>query len=673
MAGIISSGVGSGIDINNLVSQLVQAEGAPQLNRLNISEAKLQSQLSAVGTLKGSLSDFQSSLTGLVNLSSFQSLTATSGDTTAYTATASADAGSGTHSVKVLNTADAHKLASKAFADTTAAMGTGSITFQFGTYDSGGNTFTANANKSSSTITIDSSNNSLEGIRSAVNNAKLGVSASIINDGTGNRLVFTSEASGAANSLKISVSGDSDSNDSDDAGLSQLAYDPTGALGTGKNMTQTIAAKDASLTVDGLAITSATNTVNGAIPGVTINLLASSTGEASTLSVSRNTAKITSSIENFVSKYNAFSNTVKNLASYDAETKKGGILLGDATLRNVNNRIRSTLGNIMSGLGGQYDSLVAIGVSAQKDGSLSLDSTKLAAALSNAPDAVGKIFSAAGDTTDALVTYKRSTDYTKDGNYAINITQAATQGLYSGGVATSPTLTIDGNNNTFSLNVNGVQSGSISLTQKTYTSNADLAVEMQSRINGDSTLKAKGVSVSVSYDTDHFVFTSSAYGAGSKVNITAVNTNTTADLGLAVGGGSVGKDVEGTIGGKAAAGFGRLLTGTEGDSVGLQVEVRGTATGGRGNVSFNRGIAHQLNTLIGGFLDASTGSISNRTNELNSSIRNITTQRTTVNERLAVVEKRYLTQFNAMDAIVASLKETGSYLTQQFFSNSNSN
>ncbi|CAK0767672.1 flagellar hook-associated protein 2 [Gammaproteobacteria bacterium] len=666
MSGIVSAGIGSGLDITGLVGQLVQSDGAPQLNRLNTKEAKLQAQLSAMGTLKGSLSDFQNAMSGLSDMSSFQSLTASSANTTLYTANADANATTGTHSVEVKELAAAHRIASKAFSDTTSAIGTGTITFQFGTYNSTANTFTANASKSSSSVTIDGANNSLEGIRSAVNSANIGVSASIVNDGSGSRLVFASASSGAANSLQVTVGSDSDSNSTDDAGLSQFAYDPTSTAGSGKNMSQTIAAQDASLTVDGLAITSATNTVTGTIPGVTLNLLSKSAGSPATLSVSRNTSTITTNVQNFVTKYNALASTIKNLGSYDSTNKTGGVLLGDSTLRDIDNQIRSKVSTVVSNLGGGYNSLASIGITTQKDGTLSLNSSTLSAALNTDPDAVGRIFSSGGNTSDALVTQKRSTSSTKEGDYAINITQAAAQGFYTGTAPTSPTLTIDGTNNTFSLKVNGAQSASITLTQKTYASNADLAVEMQTRINGDSSLKAAGVSVAVNYDTDHFSITSNAYGAGSKISVTAVNTNTAASLGLSVGNGTDGKNVTGTIGGQAATGFGQLLTGSTGNSVGLQVEVRGSAIGNRGNVTFSRGIADQLSTMISGFLDTTTGTISSRTDDINTSIKSIGEQRTTVNTRLASLQKQYLTQFNAMDSIVASMKSTGTFLTQQF-------
>ena len=670
MSAITSTGIGSGLDITNLVNQLVESEGAAQLKRLNTNEAKLQSQLSAVGTVKGALSDFQSSAIGLTNLANFQNLSATASNTNLYTATAGSGASTGIHSIEVKELATSHRVASKSFTDTTTAIGVGNLTFQFGTYDANANTFTLNQNKSSANIVIDATNNSLEGIRNAVNASNIGVTASIVNDGSGNRLVFASTEAGINNSLKIAVTSDLDGNDTDDLGLSQLAYDPTANSGSGKNLTQTIAAKNASLSVDGLAITSTSNTVVGAIPGVTINLLSSSPGNPANLTVSRNTSTITTSIQNFITKYNSLANTIKNLSSYDATNQKAGILLGDATLRNIDSQIQNKIGTIVND--SEYNSLASIGVTTLRDGTLSLDNNKLSEALNKSPDSVALIFASGGTPTDALITYKRSTSATQEGNYAINITQAATQGFYTGTAPTTPNLTIDNDNDTFSIKVNGVQSNSITLTQKTYATNSDLALEIQNKINSDSALKAKSVTVQVNYDTDHFVITSSSYGSNSKVEFTAVDTNTTANLGFATGNGTDGKDVAGTIDGKSATGFGQLLTGSTGNSVGLQVEVRGSTTGNRGSITFSRGIADQLNSVIETFLNTSTGLISSRTNEINSSIGRINTQRTAINTRLETVKQRYLDQFNAMDSVIASMKSTSEFLTNQFSQKSSS-
>ena len=215
---ISSSGVGSGLNVNSIVAQLMAAESAP-LNALNTKEATYQAQLSAFGTLKGSISSFQTAMQGLT-LSKFQTLTASSANTSVYAASASATAQVGSYAVEVQQLAASQKLASSAFTNVTDTVGTGTLTFQFGT--TSGGVFTANASKSAQVVTIGAANSSLSGVRDAINAAKIGVTASILNNGTGNQLVITSNDTGAANSLKITVSDTTDASNTDNAGLSKL-------------------------------------------------------------------------------------------------------------------------------------------------------------------------------------------------------------------------------------------------------------------------------------------------------------------------------------------------------------------------------------------------------------------------------------------------------------------
>jgi flagellar hook-associated protein 2 len=665
MTSITSMGIGSGLDINGLLGKLMAAESEAPTKRLDRQEAQLQAKLSAHGTLKGALVDFQGALTGLRSLSALQGRTATSSNTAVFTATAFSNATAGTHSITVTKLAQTHKLASEAFNDTTAAMGTGVLTFEFGTFSGG--TFAPNADKTTQTVSINAANNSLQGIRDAVNNAHIGVTVSLVNDGTGYRLVFSSADSGAANSLRVTVS-DGDGNHVDSAGLSQLAYDPLGVLGSGKNLSETMEARDAELEVDGLPIKSASNTVTGAIAGITLNLLDDpATGNAGTLTVAQDRGRVTSAVEGFVSKYNSLVETFNTLSNYDPETQRAGILLGDATVRGMASQSRRVLGEAVQGLSGPFRSLADIGITTNSDGTLTLDSDKLAAALDAGFDNVGRIFAAGGRPSDSLLRYVSSTSATPAGQYAVEITQLATQGSYAGGTVPgiSFPLITNTDNDTFAIKVDGVQSSTISLTQGTYASGADLAVEIQSRINGDSALDAAGASVSVSYDSDNsrFVITSTRYGSASTVELTAVDTASATTLGFLVGAGTAGLDVAGTIGGAAAKGSGRILTGTE-NAAGLAIEVLGGSTGARGTVEFSRGIADRLDTLISGFLD-SDGTIETATEALNARIEDIGEQREALSARLAAVEERYRSQFTALDMLLGRMRATSDYLTQQ--------
>ncbi|MBZ0149361.1 MAG: flagellar filament capping protein FliD, partial [Pseudorhodoplanes sp.] len=204
-----SPGIGSGLDINGLVSQLMALEQRP-LSLLNTKEAKLQAQLSAYGSLKGALSSFQSAVAALATPARFTAVKASVADGTIFSASAAATASASSYSVEVQTLAQAQKLKSGTFAATSTSVGSGTLTIQFGTYSGG--SFTLNPEKSAKTISIASGQASLAGVRDAINAADAGVSASIINDGSGYRLVVASKDAGLANALKISVA-DDDAND----------------------------------------------------------------------------------------------------------------------------------------------------------------------------------------------------------------------------------------------------------------------------------------------------------------------------------------------------------------------------------------------------------------------------------------------------------------------------
>ncbi len=672
MASITSSGLGSGMDISSLVSQLVTAERAPADNRLNQREAALQTKISAIGSFKSALSTFQSALSSLKDASTFQaSAKTTVGDSTLFVASASNTAQAGSYSVKVEQLAQSQKLATAADLNIQQdpnqyVVGTGTLTFQFGTYDNGDNTFTANANKAIKTVTIDSSNNTLNGVAKAINDAKIGVTASVINDGSGWRLTLGSTDTGAANSLKITTT-DGDGNDTDAAGLSILAYDPTLIAGTGKNMQQTQDARDARAVVDGLTVTGASNTLDKAIQGVTLNLKATAT-TATTLTVAQDNSAISSGVQSFVRAFNELASTVKSLTSYNAETKQAGVLQGDFSVRSIFGHLRGELNKMASGASDQLDSLADLGITTERDGTLKLDSTKLQKAIEADAQGVAGLFARAGRATDPLVNYIDATSESRAGDYALKVTQLATQGSYTGTAVGAGPFTIDDSNNTFALKVDGTQSGTITLTKGSFTS-AQLAAELQSRINGDSALQAAGASISVSVNatTSIFSFTSASYGSSSMIQFTTTN----ATLGVSAAAGTAGQDAQGTIGGAEATGSGRKLTGTSGGATGISVEVMGGATGERGKISLSDGLAQRLDNLLSDIL-GSDGPLNGRTESLNKQVDRLDDEREKLDTRMTALEARYKAQFMAMDTLVGQLTATGNYLTQQFSNSSNS-
>jgi flagellar hook-associated protein 2 len=430
------------------------------------------------------------------------------------------------------------------------------------------------------------------------------------------------------------------------------------------NLDQTQAAQDAKVAINGLDVLSASNTLKDALQGVTLNLLQAQVGKQVNLAVSQNNADISKGVDGFIKAFNELAKTVKSLAGFDAAKKQGGILQGDATLRGGMSQLQTEMSNFVEGLSGSVRSLADLGIRTQADGSLSLDSSKLNSALASDRNNVAALFAVLGRPSDTGVTYLSSTSGTLTGGYALNVTQTATRGLLNGAAAAS--FVVDSNNDTFKIKVDGVQSGLITLTQKDYTADKPgLAAEMQARINGDSALKAAGASVTVSYDSagNRFVLQSKSYGSASKVEITEVDTNSAATLGLAVASGTDGVDVAGTIGGQTTTGKGQELTGAGGDSNGLKLSVTG-GTGDRGTVTFTRGLIEKLDKVLGGLLD-STGTISSKTQGLEKSLKSINDQREVLDRRMSDLEQRLLKRFNAMDSLVGRFQATSNALGQQ--------
>ena len=656
---ISAPGIGSGLDVNGIVSQLMASERQP-LAALAKQEAAYNQKLSAFGQVRSALASFQTAMQGLSNGSKFQALSATSSDTKVLTASASGKATAGSYQIEVQQLAQQHKLASNGYATTDAVIGSGTLTIQFGTYDSGLNTFTANAAKATQSLTIDPANNTLGGIRDAINSAKAGVTATIVNDGSasGNRLVLTSTDSGAANSLKISVS-DSDGNNLDSSGLSALAYDPTvGATpDSGKNLGQVAAASNALLTIDGIAVSKSGNTISDAITGVSLTLAQTNVGQSLSLNVSRDTKTITDAVQSFVTAYNGASGTLKKLTAFNGVGAQNGILLGDSTARGIQVQMRNML-NTSVDSGGALTTLSQIGVSFNRDGTLELDNTKLNTAIDTNFDGISALFSKAAKATDSLVSLSTSTSKTQPGNYAVNVSQLATRGDTVGSQAASLTVTA-GSNDQLDLTVDG-KAISITLGAATYASADALAAEIQSKING-ATGTAGGVLVSQSGGVLSVL--SARYGSTSQAAVTGGN-----GLASLLGAAPVttnGADVAGTINGITATGNGQTLTSAAGiASEGLGLRINGGVLGSRGNVTYSTGYAYQIDQYLKTVL-GDEGSLKARTSGIDSSIKNIDQRQLQMESRLAQIEKRYRAQFSALDAMLSSMNNTSSFLSQQ--------
>jgi flagellar hook-associated protein 2 len=666
MATISSPGIGSGLDTAGIVSKLMAIEATP-LNQLTKKQDSYQTKITAYGQVQSNLSQFQSSVLSLSNINTLKTVTASSSDTSILSATTSSGALAGNYAITVNQLAQAQQLVSNGQSSSTAAVGAGAsttVTFDFGTISgtktnsiyNAGTTFTSNGVASKS-FTIDSSNNTLSGIRDAINAASMGVTASIINDGSSSpyRLLLTNNQTGVANSMRISVSGDS-------AVSSLLTEDPTT---TNQNFQETTAAQNANLTISGVAVTKPSNVISDAIAGVTMNLIKTNVGSPVNLNLTNNSSSLTTSITNLVSSYNTLNSSLKNLTNFDLTTRKGAELYGETTVTAIQRQIKNVILSALPAGSNAYTVLNNIGITFQKDGSLAVDNTKLNNAITNNYSAVANLFAANASATDALVQFTSSTSDTKPGSYPVNVSTMPSQGRLIAG-STPSSLVIGPSNSTLSVTLNGINS-TIQLTNATYSSATDLAGSIQAQINGTSAFTNIGASISVTVDgTGKLNFTSNRYGGASAVALSGSASSTL--LGGTLGTSTTGVDMVASLNGASALSSGQYILGPlNTPQSGLKIQVIGGTTGPRGTVTYTKGVAYQLNQLINSFSGAN-GLMTTRTDGLNTTIKQIETQKTQMQSHLAVLQKQYQSIYTSLDSTMATLNSTSTYLTGQLSS-----
>ena len=658
-------GVGSSLDVNSLVTQLMAAEQQP-IAALATKEAKYQSQLTAYGSLKGALSTFQSSVAALSNPTKFTAVSASITDTSLATVSASSSAIAGVYSVSVDQLAQSQKLQSSALSATSTTLGSGTLTISFGTYTYNNNApptingFTLNPDKATKTVTISPGQSSLSGVQNAINAANVGVSANIINNGTGYHLVITSTDSGISNAVRITVADSSDSDNTDVLGLSRLTYNPAGSPAITR-LTQSIEPKNALLTVDGISISKASNAITDAIAGVNLNLQKSGT---SNMTVKQDTASIQSAVQAFVAAYNSLNSTISNLSKYDLVNKKAAVLTGDSALNSLKSELKAVFNTPLSKAGGGLTTLSDVGIIFQKDGTLALNTSKLNSVMNDPSKDVSTLFAAIGKPSDSLIRFNNSTTDTKNGIYAVKVTSLATQGSAVGNKLIPSDFVITGTNDDgLSLTVDGI-SATIKVASGTYHSAGDLAAELQSKINGSSAFSSSKTTVTVSSQNGVLTITSNRYGLSSKVSdITDTASGNIFDLPTY----TTGQDAAGEIDGVVATGSGQSLTAGTGNAKGLTINITGGTAGpdmSRGTVSFARGYAYELNTQVTRMLD-SKNLVDSRMSGISASITKIGKDREQVNLHLAAIEKRYKTQFTALDGMLNGMNQTSNFLTQQ--------
>jgi flagellar hook-associated protein 2 len=325
-----------------------------------------------MGTLQGALATFQSALSPLKDAKKFDVLSATSGNQEVFTATADNTAVAGSYQVEVKQLASAAQLVSKAYVTGAATVvGTGTLTLSVGA--------------TSMALNLDSSNNTLADIRDAINSnsGNPGIQATLIYGQDGARLVLTSNLTGAANTIRIAATGG-------DGGLAQMTY----AGGTSANYPTSQDGQDATVIIAGVTHTESSNTVSGAIDGVTLNLLSATPGTTNTLTVASDQNAVIANLQQFVNGYNAMRSKFDTLSFYNSASQTAGPLLGDSLMNSIDSQMRQLSLSQVKSINGTYNSLAAIGITSDTTGKLSLDTTKLTAALNTNRSAVAQLFGA---------------------------------------------------------------------------------------------------------------------------------------------------------------------------------------------------------------------------------------------------------------------------------------
>ena len=373
MATISSAGIGSGLDVKSIVSQLVALEKQP-LTKLQTKADTVKAQVSTFGQIKSMISALSDAVRGLSSVTGWNAVTATSSDSASVSVSAIGGASPTVFSVGVTTLAKAQATTSAAVTPSGSAVGAGTLKLALG---------------SGSFVDIEvSDTDTVANVASTINGAGAGVTATVLTDASGDRLMLRSSKTGleAAFTLSVTADADTDPGDANGIGLSRLVV----------GSTTTQAAADAKATVNGVTVTSASNVFENTVAGVTFTALKETTTPAE-ITIAKDLSKVKTNIETFVKAYNEINQAISDATKYDAGTKTAGLLQGDSTVLGLQSALRGILQSGTSG--GAFSRLSDIGITQQLGGELTIDSAKLDAALLN-PDDLKNLFRAS--TSDAM-------------------------------------------------------------------------------------------------------------------------------------------------------------------------------------------------------------------------------------------------------------------------------
>lgn len=637
-AGISFGGLSSGLDTDSIVRQLVQLE--------SIGAQRIQTQRQALSNKKGAYSEFrsqlqslQSSIASFASPTAFETMKATSSASDSLSVTAATGATAGIREITVKKLATAQKLASSARSSISDPASLSGV-------------FKVNGKE----VTVEASD-SLSGIATKINATKSGVTATVVNGGTGNAyLTLTSDKSGVANAMTLQDMTPRVDPAGTGAVLERLRLIPT----VGNPVNQLVAAQNAEYTVDGIDLQSDTNTATDVIPGVTLNFKAADPLKKINVEVSQDLDSVVSSVKSFMQAYNRVNNFIRSNSKFDAETFQSGILFGDPVASQAQNMLNSLVFNNVGDANAPYKNLTQLGFSLDEEGDLKMNEATLKEALGVNSAAVGNVFRSNGSTTSADLKYVFSSSKSKQSSstgYEVNITQAATKTVLTAGDTQL--------GNTTALEVltftgNGFGTSGYGLTIPIGSSQSDII----NLINSDSKLKEI---LKASTVGGALTLESNTFGSASSFQVTSDQGASVDSSGIGLPGESVrvqGLDIAGTINGESASGSGQFLLGNadNANTSGLQIQYTGTSTGLIGNVKFNTGLGQRVLQSLDTMLNSQTGLISTSSTALDTQIEDMTSRIDRIQKRAAERTQELKQKFARMEEAIARSQQQGSRL-----------
>lgn len=757
-------GLASGLDVTSIVDSIIEFERRP-VAVLEQDKALKTQQVAAYRAVLAKFLSLETSASLLKKESQFNRYDVNISDEDILSATTSSDVAEGTYSVRVEQLATNHQIASQGFDETDEAIfGTGEIRLSLGT-------------EGMTTIEIDNTNNTLIGIKDAINEASLGVTASIINDGSSSkpfRLLLTGENTGAGENInfEIDLSGGEDidltSGSFDNPEIISFSNNTTSEVSLGSTTAYTgnenkiytftvqnsgtigsdnvtinwddgtnsgsilvteadseVEVLNGGMAYDGLKLsfsagdlqagdtfqvgsftpvlqeasnarvsiggggtgspiiaTSKTNNFKDIIPGLSLNVNnvndPTNPNDHVTIKASRDTEAVKGLIQSFIDKYNDVMTFIEDQFSYDTETTESGVLFADYSLQVMQSTLRLATTSSIKGLEQSFSSLSTIGIRSDADGKLRIaNSAALTNAIENNFDSLKDLFINSATVTNSAIEFISAGNDTKAGlSYGVDITQAAAKGYFEGSEIADPAVTplvIDANHNEFQISVNGRNSELIHLSERTYTSGADLAEEIQNRLESDERLGNSNINVEWvdQGSTGYLKITSGAYGSRSSVEVLTTLNTANQLLGIHQGTAVNGLDVQGTIYGEAATGNGQYLEGNEDNpnTAGLRLKVSLTAndltSGNEGQVTVVKGLGAAIEESLSRITTASDGIVDRRISSLNSQVTDLEDQIVAYDDRLSRRREDLFKQYTALETALSEYQSQSSYLQQQ--------